>query len=47
MEKQGFKLRKVNDRIPILQLARCRSNKYKEVEIGIEKDGFKPGSRLG
>ena len=47
MEKQNLKLKEVNDRIPILQRARSRTKKHKGTEIQIEKDGFKPGSRLG
>ena len=38
------KLGKVDGRIPILQLTRSRRKKQKN-EIGIEKHGFKPGSR--
>ena len=47
MEKQDFKLLKVDDRILILQLPRSTSNKHKEMETWIEKGGFKPDSRLG
>ena len=47
MEKQDFKLGNVDGRIPILQLARSKNNKHKETEMWIEKEGFKPGSRLG
>ena len=39
------KLGKVG-RIPIQQLTRSRNKKQKETQIRIEKDGFKPGSRL-
>ena len=46
-KKQNLKLGKVDDRIPILQLARSSSNRHKETEIQIKKDCFKPGSRLG
>ena len=38
---------KVDDRIPILQLAKSRNNKSKETEIWVKKDGFKLDSRLG
>ena len=44
MEKQDLKLMKVNDRIQILQLTRSRNKK--DTEIRVEKDGFKPSSRL-
>ena len=47
MEKEDLKLGKVDDIIPILQLARSRSNRHKKTEIWIERNGFKPGSRLG
>ena len=40
------KLKKVDERIPILQLTRLRSKKQKETDIWIEKDDFKTGSRL-
>ena len=31
---------------PALQLSRSRSKKQRETDTWIEKDGFKPGSRL-
>ena len=39
-------LKKVDDRIPILHLARTSSTKQKETETWIEKDGFRLGLRL-
>ena len=32
---------KVDDKIQILQLARCKNKRQKETEIWMEKDGFK------
>ena len=46
MEKQDLQAEKVDDRNKILQLARSRNKRQKETEIRIEKDGFKPSSRL-
>ena len=40
-----YKVGKVNDRIPVLQLTRSRSKKQKEPDILID-EGFKLGSRL-
>ena len=40
------KLRKADDRISILQLARSKSKKQIKMETRIEKDGFKSGSKL-
>ena len=45
IENKIYKLGKI-DRIPILQQARSRSTEQKGTEIWIEKDGFKPGSRI-
>ena len=41
-----YKLGKVEDRIPVLQLIRSMSQKQKETDLWTEKDGFKPGSRI-
>ena len=41
-----YKLRNVDERIPVIQLNRSRSKKQKEPNILIEEDGFKPGSKL-
>ena len=41
-----YKLGEVDDRIPVLQLTRSSGKKQKESDIWIEKDGFKPSSRL-
>ena len=46
LENKIYKLGKVDDRIPVLQLARSRGKKQKENDRCIEKDGFKPSSRL-
>ena len=38
-----YKLGKVDDNVPVLQLPRFKSNKQKKGEIQIEKDGLKVG----
>ena len=37
---------KSDGRTLILQLARSKSEKIKEIKIWVEKDGFRPDSRL-
>ena len=46
MENKIYKLRKVDDRIPVLQLTRSTSKKQNEPDIWFEENAFKPGSRL-
>ena len=46
MGSNAYKLVKVDDRIPILQTARSKRKTQKETEISIEKESFKPSSRL-
>ena len=44
--KKKLKAGEIWDRIPVPQLARSRSKRQKEIEMWIEKDGFKPRLRL-
>ena len=47
MEKQDFQAEeKWWQSSPVLQVTRSMNKKQKETDIWIEKDGFKPGSRL-
>ena len=46
MKKQIYKLLEGDDRISILQVARSKSKRQKETKKRIEKDGFKPSSRI-
>ena len=42
-----YRLGKVDEKIPILQVTRSKSKRQAQTEIWMEKHGFKPGSRLG
>ena len=46
LKNKIYNLGKANDRIPVLQLTRSRGKKQKESDISVEKDDFKPSSRL-
>ena len=46
LKNKIYKLGKADDRIPVLQLTRSRGKKQKESDVSIEKEGFKPSSRL-